>query len=326
MTITRRVFAAAALGGLAAPISSGGARAQAFPSKPFRVVVPFTAGSASDVVPRLVFDALAKDFNQNILIDNRPGAGGTIGSGLVARADPDGYTLLATASAHTNIPSLYPDAPYDTARDFAGVIPLGSLPQVLVVAPSSPYKSLRELVEAAKAKRGAISYASAGIGSGSHFAAERLRLSAGFEGVHVPYKGGPEAIADTMTGRVDFFFCPLALCGALIEDKRLRPLAVSSPARATALPDVPTTLETGYADSDYTFWVGVFAPAKTPVDVVAKLHDSIQAVLSAADMRSKLANMAVDPMPLSPAEFDALVKREIAANAKVIKAANIKGG
>jgi tripartite-type tricarboxylate transporter receptor subunit TctC len=325
MNVSRRSFTTSASALLATAALVRSSRAQGFPSKPFRVIVPFSAGSATDVVPRLVFDALGKDFNQTIIVDNRPGAGGTIGTGAVARAEPDGYTLLATASAHTNIPTLFPNAPFDTVKDFAGVTPLGSLPQVLVVAPGSPHQTLRSLVEAAKARPGSVSYASAGIGSGSHFAAERLRLSAGFEGTHVPYKGGPEAIADTMTGRVDFFFCPLALCQALIADNRLRPLAVSSPKRAKALPNVPTTLEEGYPDSDYTFWVGVYAPAKTPADIVARLHDAILKVLGAPDTGDKLAKMGVDPMPMSPGEFDAMVKREVEANAKVIRAAGIKG-
>ena len=308
-------------------VSTFGRRAFAddWPAKPIRVIVPFTAGSASDVLPRLVFNQLSQDLGQPIIVDNRPGAGGTIGSALVARAEPDGYTLLATASAHAVIPSLYPDAPFDTIRDFAGVTPLGSLPQVMVVSPSSSFKSLRDVVAAARARKGAITYASAGIGSGSHFASERLRLSAGFEGVHVPFKGGPEAISEIMAGRVDFFFCPLALCLPLIRDGRLKPLAVSAPARATALPDTPTTLEEGYADSDYTFWVGIFAPAKTPAAVLNQLNNAIEKVLQSPDMKEKLARLGVDPMVMTPAAFDDLVKKEVVADGIVIKAANIKG-
>jgi len=325
MTINRRQALIPPLATAISALALRPAFAQAYPDRVIHVVVPFTAGSASDVIPRLVFDRLSSEFGQPIIIDNKPGAGGTIGSASVARAEPDGYTLLAVASAHSVVPSLYPNAPYDTAKDFAGIIPLGSLPQVLVVAPGSPYRTLRELVEAGKKPGKSISYASAGVGSGSHFASERLRLSAGFNGLHVPFKGGPESIAETMSGRVDFDILPVALVLALIKDGKLRPLAVSSPTRAAALPDVPTTIEAGYPDSDYTFWVGVLAPAKTPAAVINKLHDSIDKVLREPDIRDKLANMSVDPMAMSPAAFDAQIVKEIAANAIVIKAANIKG-
>ena len=326
MKLTRRALINLTLGATVAPAASRLARADDWPGRPIHVIVPFTAGSASDVLPRLVLDKLAEELHQPIIIDNHPGAGGTIGSALVARAEPDGYTLLATASAHTNIPSLYPNATFDTIRDFAGVVPFGSLPQVLVVSPSRGFNNLRDLVAAARKKKGAISYASAGIGSGSHFAAERLRLSAGFEGVHVPFKGGPEAISEILAGRVDFFFCPLALGIAFIRDGRLKPLAVSSPTRTALLPDVPTTLEEGYANSDYTFWVGMFAPAKTPAAIVNRLNTLTLNILQSPDMKEKLNRLGVDPMPMTPAAFDELVKKEVAANAIVIKAAGIKGG
>ncbi len=322
MHLTRRNFGGLGLGALgwARP-----ARADAYPSKSIRVVVPYSAGSASDVLSRLVFDKLASEIGQTILIDNKPGAGGSIGEAIVARAEPDGYTLLETPSGHTNIPTLYPNAPFDTVNGFAAVVPLGNIPVITVVAAQSPLKTLRELVEAGKSRPDGLSFASAGIGSGSHFAGERLRLSAGFKAVHVPYKGGPEAVADTVTGRVDFFPAPLSLVLAFIQDGRLRALATSSPKRAVALPDVPTTLESGFADSDYTLWSGLLAPAKTPADIIAKLHDSIERILSSPDMRAKLSVMGVDPLPMSPMEFDAQVHREIAANAIVIKAAGIKG-
>ncbi len=301
------------------------ARAQAWPARPIRAIVPFTAGSASDIVPRLVFDRLSADLGQPIIIDNRPGAGGTIGTAAVARSEPDGYTLLATASAHTVNPSLYPDAPYDTVRDFAAIIPLGALPNVLVVSPASGLKTAADLVAKAKAANGAITYASVGVGSGSQFSAERFRLSAGFQGAHVPFKGGPEAINEVLAGRVDFFFCPIALALPFVRDGRLVALAVGSSARASALPDTPTTLEAGYADSDFAFWIGLFAPSKTPPSVVDTLYGKTRDILASPDTREKLARLGVDPMRLVPAEFDALVKREIAANAIVIKAANIKG-
>lgn len=311
-------------GAAALPAVSRVARAQVWPTKPIRAIVPFTAGSAVDIIPRTVFEPLARELGQSIIVENRTGAGGTIGAAVVAKADPDGHTILVNSSAHTVIPSLYPNAPYDTASDFSGVAALGNLPNVLVVNPSKGYKNLRDLVTAAKAKPGSITYASAGIGSATHFSAERLRLSAGIEGVHIPFRGAPEAYTEVMTGRVDFFFGALTSALPFIRDGKLQALAVSTPKRALALPDVPTTLEAGFANSDYTFWVAIFVPAKTPTAIVEKLHQQTQKTLQSAGLREKLATLGVEPMVMSPAELDALVKAEIAANAAVVKAANIK--
>ena len=264
------------------------------------------------------------ELGQSIIVENRTGAGGTIGAAAVAKADPDGYTILVNSSSHTVIPSLYPNAPYNAARDFSGVIPLGSLPNVLVVAPSKGFKSLGDLVAAAKGKPGLITYASAGIGSGTHFSAERLRLSAGFEGVHVPFRGAPEAYTEVMTGRVDFFFGALASALPFIRDGKLLALAVSTPKRTSSLPDVPTTLEAGYPNSDYTFWFAVFVPAKRRKGLLRSFTKRLLKTLQSTNLMDKLATLGVEPMVLTPTELDALVKREIAANADVVTAANIK--
>jgi len=277
-----------------------------------------------DIIPRTIFELLARELGQSIIVENRTGGGGTIGATAAAKADPDGHTILVNSSAHTVIPSLFPNASYDTARDFSGVIPLGRLPNVLVVDPSKGYKSLRDLVVVAKAKPGSITYASAGMGSATHFSAERLRLSAGIEGVHVPFRGAPEAYTEVMTGRVDFFFGALTSALPFIRDGKLQALAVSTPERASALPDVPTTLEAGFADSDYTFWVAIFVPAKTPSAIVEKLHQQTRKTLQDGGLQEKLTTLACEPMVMSPAELDALVKKEIAANALVVKAANMK--
>lgn len=300
------------------------AYAEEWPARPVRAIIPFSAGSAVDTVPRLIFEALSRKLGQPVVVENRTGAGGTIGAGLVARATPDGYTLLVNTSSHTVIPSLYPDISYDTLRDFTGVMPLGNLPEVLVVAPSRGFKTLHDLIDAAKAKPGAISYASAGIGSAAHFAAERLRLSAGFEGVHVPFRGAPEAYREVIAGRVDFYYGAIASALPLIRDGKLVALAVSTRTRASALPDVPTTIELGFPNSDYMFWIGMFAPRQTPDDVVEKLRRETAATLHEGDMRAKLAKIGIDPMDMSPAAFDELIKAEIVANAVVIKAANIR--
>jgi tripartite-type tricarboxylate transporter receptor subunit TctC len=321
--LPRRQFLRLAASAAVLPAVSHLAWAQAWPAKPIRAVVPFTAGSATDIIARTVFELLPERLGQAIIVENRTGAGGTIGATIVAKADPDGYTILVNSSSHTVTPSLYPNTPYDTVRDFSGVIPLGSLSNVLVVSPSKRYENLHELVAVARAKPGAITYASAGVGSATHFSAERLRLSADFEGVHVPFRGATEAQTEVMTGRIDFYCAALTSALPLIRDGKLLPLAVSTPQRAAALPNVPTTLEAGFANSDYTFWVAVFVPAKTPGAIVETLRRQTSKILQLANVREKLATLGVDPMPMNPAEFDMRLNAEIAANAAVIKAANI---
>ena len=315
-----------AIAGREPPLSRAQAQdtAQTWPSKPIHAVVPFTAGSATDIVARAVFEPLSRELGQSIIVENRTGAGGMIGAGMVAKADPDGYSLLVSSSSHTIIPALYQKVPYDTVQDFTGVIPLGSLPNVLVVSPSKGFHSMDDLVAAAKAEPGTMTYASAGVGSATHFAVERFRLSAGLEGVHVPFRGTPEATTEVMTGRVDFFFDPLASVLPFIRDGKLVALAVSTPKRAAALPDVPTTIEAGFANSDYTFWVAMFARAKTPGPVVEKLHNLTQKILESPSLHDKLTELGVDPMDLKPADLDTLVRTEIAINAPLVKAAHIQ--
>jgi tripartite-type tricarboxylate transporter receptor subunit TctC len=249
---------------------------------------------------------------------------GLTANALVAKAEPDGTTILVDSSAHTVLPSLYPNAPYDPVRDLAGVILIGNLPNVLVAAPSKGWRTVQDLVAAARARPGAITYASVGVGSATHFSAERLRLSAGFQGVHVPFRGAPEAYTEVMTGRVDFFFGALASALPFIRDGRLLPLAVSTRTRASVLPDVPTTLEAGFVNSDYTFWIALFVPARTPATIVERLHFEVRNILRRSEMREKLAALGVEPVALGPAELDALVRAEIPLNAAVIKAANIR--
>jgi tripartite-type tricarboxylate transporter receptor subunit TctC len=302
----------------------GQAGAQDWPTKTIKAFIPFSAGSATDVIPRAVFEPLGTELGQTIVVENRGGAGGTIGVGAVVKADPDGYTILANSSAHTVAPWIVPNIPYDTGRDLAAVVSLGKNANVLVVSPAKGWKTVQDLVAAAKRNPGSINFASAGIGTATHVSAERFRLSAGFDAVHVPYKGGPEALTDILGGRVDFYYCPISTAIPLIRDGRLLALAVSTPVRASALPDVPTSLEAGYANSDYTVWYGVFMPAKTPRAIIDKFHAATTKVLQTPAMQQKLAQLAVDPMPMKPAEFDKYVADEIEANGKLIKAAGIK--
>jgi len=297
--------------------------AQSWPSRSLRVVVPFTAGSGTDAVGRLVTERLATQLGQNFVIENRPGAGGTIGMAVVSKANPDGYTILVHSSSYTVTPTTYPNAPYDTLRDFSGITPLANLPNVLVVAPSKGIRSVKDLLAAAKAKPGSITYASAGAGSATQLNAERFRLGAGFEGVHVPFKGTPEALTDVISGRVDIYFCPVIAVHPFLKEGRLVALAVGSTKRSVALPDLPTTPEAGVPNSDYNFWVGMAVPAKTPRAIVAKLHQNTQKAIQTPDLNERMARLGAEQWLMTPQEFDAYIRREIAANAALVKAAGI---
>ena len=304
----------------------GTASAQTWPAKLIKAIVPAGAGSAVDLIPRTVFEPLSAQLGVPIVVENRAGAGNIIGANAVARSEPDGYTILANSSAHTITPWAFASVPYDTEKDFAAIIPLGNLPTVLIVSAEHGAKSLDELVSKAQAKPGSLNYASVGVATATHLSAERFRVSAGLQGAHIPFRGGPEALTEVIAGRVDFYFCPINTALPLIRDGKLRALAVSTPKRASALPDVPTTLEAGFANSDYTFWVGLFAPAKTPPEVIAKLHATTSEVLRNPALQQKLSALGVEPMPMSPAAFEAYVRNEIASNANLVKAAGIKVG
>jgi tripartite-type tricarboxylate transporter receptor subunit TctC len=300
------------------------ANAQTWPTKPLHAFIPFAAGSATDLVPRALFDALAGELGQPIVVENRGGAGGTIAGNAVVRAEPDGYTIMATSSALAIAPWIVPSMPYDTARDLAGALMIGQNANVLIVPPARGWKTAQELVAAAKARPGSINYSSAGVGTATHLSAEKFRISAGIEAVHIPYKGGAEALADVLGGRVDFYFCPISTALPYIADGRVAALAVSTPARAADLPNVPTTLEAGYANSDSTIWYAVLMPAKTPRAIIERFHDAGAKVLATPAMRQRLRQLAVDPMPMTPAEMDRFIAREIAANGRLIKAAGIQ--
>jgi tripartite-type tricarboxylate transporter receptor subunit TctC len=297
--------------------------APAWPSKPIRIIVPLTAGSASDVMGRIVADQLSAQLGQPIVVENRPGAGNTIGMSAVAKAEPDGYTLLINSSTHTVTPATRSNLGFEMT-DLAPIIPLGNMPVVMVFNPSKGYKTLGDFVAYAKANPGKINYTSAGAGNSSHLNGERFRLAAGIEAVHLPFKGAPEATTEVIAGRADFYFSPLVNALALIKEGTVQPLAVSGSSRASALPDVPTTVEAGIPNSEYNFWVGLFAPAKTPAEVRARLQAEVAKALQAPAVREKLKTLGADPMPLDSAQFDALVKREIETNTQLVKAAGIK--
>ncbi len=322
MTLALRVIRGFAFAVVTIGLCSS-AMAQNYPDKPIRAYIPFGAGSATDVVHRAVFDAVAAELGQPIIVENRGGAGGTLGVGAVVRADPDGYTVLANSSAHTVSPFIV-SAPYDTAKDLSGVLMVGQIANVMIVNPSKGWKTVKDFIAAAKANPGSINYGSAGVGSATHISAERLRLAAGIQAQHVPYKGGPEAITDLLGGRIDFYFCPISTALPLIRDGRAVPLVVSTPTRASDLPDVPTPAEAGFANAETIVWYGVFMPSKTPRTIIDKFHAAGMKVLATPAMKAKLKQLAVDPMPMTPAEIDQLVVRELSSNEKLIKAAGIK--
>src|SRR5262245_25039868 len=298
--------------------------AQKWPARPLRVVVPFTAGSATDAVARIVTERLGAQLGQTFVVENRPGAGGTIGMAVVAKANPDGYTILVHSSSYTVTPTTYPNAPYDTLRDFSGITPLANLPNVLVIAPSKGLKTVKELVAAAKAKPGSITYASAGAGSATQLNAERFRLGAGFEGVHVPFKGTPEALTEVITGRVDIYFCPVISVLQFLKEGRVLGLAVGSSKRSTALPDLPTTLEAGIPNSDYNFWVGMAVPSKVARGIVTRLHQQTEKAIRTPDLNERMLKLGAEQMLMTPQQFDAYIKNEIAVNAALVKAAGIQ--
>jgi len=299
------------------------AAAQAWPSKPVRVIVPYAAGSATDLVPRTVFDQVAAQTGQTIVIDNRPGGGTMVGTGAVAKAEPDGYTILVHSNAIVTTPAIQPNVPYDPIRDFAAITPLAKVPMVLVISPDKHIDTVKDLVAAAKTKEGSLNYAAAGIGTPPHLTMERFRLAAGFQGQLVPFKGAPEALTEVMAGRVDIYFCPLPPAISLIREGRLKALAVSSMQRASALPDVPTTTEAGFADSDFDFWVGAFVPKQTPRDVVARIHDEAVKALQHPETKDKLAQLGVETMIMQPDAFDARLVKEVAIDEHLAKAAGI---
>ena len=322
-TSNRRRFLTLTAAALSTPALPRFASAQAWPAgKTIRAVVPFTAGSTIDIIGRIVLDPLSRQLGQTIVIENRGGAGGSIGSAQVAKADPDGYTLLINAAAHSGAPAAYPNLPYDAAKDFSGVACFGSVPNVLLIAPSKGIKTLKEFV--AKAKEGNMTFASAGVGSATHWAAERFRISADFKATHVPFRGGPEQLTEVMTGRVDFCLIGISSGLPFIKEGKMLALAVSSAKRSPTLPDVPTTLEAGYKNSDYNYWTGMLVPSKTPRPIVDRLHAEVTKALALPDVKEKLAKTGVEPAPLTPTEMDAMNQREIDLNFAIAKEAGLK--
>jgi tripartite-type tricarboxylate transporter receptor subunit TctC len=300
------------------------ASAQNFPDKPIHIIVPFTPGSATDVVARAVAAAMTKNLGQTVIVDNKPGAGGTIGAGQVAKSAPDGYTLLANSSAHTVNPAIYPNMTFDTAKDLPAVTLLAVQPNIMVASPSKGWKTAKDYVNAAKAAPGKLTYATAGTGSGTHMNAEKFRLSAGIGAVHVPYRGTPEALRDTMNGVTDLCFCPIVAALPMIKQGRVVALANGSPRRSSVLPDLATTEEQGFPDSGYTFWVGLFAPAGTPRKLIDRLNAEARRALEAPQVRERLKALGADPSSTTSQDLERMVRDEIRENIELAKKADIR--
>jgi tripartite-type tricarboxylate transporter receptor subunit TctC len=301
-----------------------GAFAQDYPIKPVQVIVPFTAGSATDVLARAVSQKLSELWGQPVAVENRAGAGGVVGADAVAKAPPDGYTLLIHGSGHAVSPALYAKLPYDPMKDFTNIAPLAAQPFVLVVGPSAGVKNVSELIAAAKAKPGQLKFGSAGAGSGTHFVAEKFKIAAGIDVVHVPYKGGPEASADTITGQIMYWFPPLAIALNPVREGKLIALGVTSAKRSEGLPEVPTVAEAGVAGFEDTTWWGIWAPASIPANVADKLAKDVARALAAPDLREKFAKLGFEPMSMTLAMFERFVRSEMEAAAHIAKTAGIK--
>jgi tripartite-type tricarboxylate transporter receptor subunit TctC len=322
MKFPRQQFLQPTTGVAALLTASRLAKAQSYPKRPIRALVTAGPGSAVDVIPRVIFDQLSSQLGQPIVIENRAGAGGTIAAAAVAKAEPDGYTILVNSSSHTVAPALFASLSYDAASDFSGVTPLANLPTVLFVSAAKSYKDVQNFVAAAKAN--SFNYGSGGVGNATHLNAERFMRSAGFKAVHVPFKGSPEALTEVLAGRIDFSFSTLLPALAMLADGKLKALAVSSLDRATALPDVPTTTEAGYPNSDYNFWAGVMVPKGTPRPIIETLYRETEKALALPEVKAKIKSLGADPMPMTSAEFDKLLADEVRINKELVKSAGIQ--
>ena len=309
----------AAVAGATLVVSPSAAVAQDWPARPITMISPFTAGNAADIVARAVLDQVSRQIGQPIIIENKPGSGGTLGAATVAKAAPDGYTILLHTSSLSSQVVLHKTLPYDPVRDLAPVAMFGVQPNVLVVGPSKGFKTVADLVAAAKAKPGAMNFASAGVGAASHMAAERFRLSAGIQAQHIPFRGPVEALTEVMAGRIDYYFLPISPAVPVIESGKVVALAVSTPTRAPLLPNVPTVVEAGYPGATYLFWGGLSAPAKTPRAVIDRLHEETRKALALPEVQDRLSKLGVQPMPMSVEEFDKFVRDDLADTVKLAK-------
>ncbi len=306
------------------PAHGAVADAGAFPVKPVRIVIGFTPGGVPDITARLIAQRLTENWKQQVIVDNRPGAGGTTAAHTVARASADGYTLLSVSSAHAVAPAIYEKLPYDTLKDFASITLTANGPALLLVSPTIGVKSAKDLIALGKAKPGQLNFSSAGVGSGTHFAGELFRIMAGIDVVHIPLKGIPEAITETVTGRVQFFMSPFASAFTLVKEGKAVAIAVTSPKRMALTPELPTVAESGLPGYRWDFWYAILAPAKTPQPVLRRLHEAITQILRLPDTKERWSALGAEPAPTTPGELDKLIAEEIASYTKIARAAGIK--
>lgn len=319
-SLSRRTLVLASCLWAALPASAQAPADTAYPGKPIRVIVPFAAGSTTDIIARAITDKMGQSMGRVLVIENR---GGTIGQAAVAAAAPDGYTLMIHSSSHTVSPSTFAKLPFDTLRDFAAITPISTTPNVLVVSPSKNFRQLKDLLDHARSHPGTMNFASAGQGSATHLNAEKFKVAAKIDTLNIPFKGSSEAVTEVMSGRVDYYFSPIAPVIGQIKEGQLVPLAVGSPKRASALPQVPTTAEAGVPGSEFNFWIGMLAPARTPRPIIQRLHDEVVKALATPEVKDRFAHLGVDPWVLRPEQFDAYIRDEIKSNALVVKAAGL---
>lgn len=318
--LTRRLARTLALTLLFVPLA---AKAQEWPARePIKIIVPFSAGSATDIVARTVFAQVGSQIGQTFVVENRGGAGTTLGAATVARADADGYTLLVNSTSHVVVASTYANLPYSVANDFAGISELADMP--FVVAAATRYNTLVDLIAAGKTPGSHILYGTAGAGSSGQLFMERLRLAAGFAATNVPFRGTPEGMDEVIAGRIDLYPAPVLNALPLAKADKVHALAVSATKRLALMPEVPTLAEEGLPNALYNFWIGAFAPAKTPKPIVERLNREVVIALKRPDIAEKIRNLGGEPTPMTPAEFDAFVGKEIAVNAEIVKASGYK--
>jgi tripartite-type tricarboxylate transporter receptor subunit TctC len=321
MTLTRRNLTLAAV----IALSPFAAAAQAgYPTKPIKVIVPFAPGSTTDIIARAISDKMSQSMGQQLVVENRAGASGTIGQQAVATAAPDGYTIMIHSSSHTVSPHTFAKLPFDTLADFVPVTPISSTPNVLVISPAKNIKTVADLIAYSKANPGKLNFASAGQGSATHLNAEKFKLAAKLDATNIPFKGSAEAVTEVMAGRVDYYFSPIAPVIGQIRNNQLVPLAVGSARRASALPNVPTTAEAGVPGSEFNFWIGMFAPAKTPPAIVERLHAEVVKALATPEVKERFVALGADAWTLEPKQFDAYVRDEVKSNAALVKAAGLQ--
>lgn len=329
MTNARRLMtglvsiAAGLVAGALPALAQNNEPAAGFPSRPIRIIVPFTPGGQPDIFSRMIGQNMTNSLGQQIVVDNRPGAGGMIGSRIVVESSPDGHTLLSISPAHVIGPAVR-KLPYNTRRDFSGVSRTYNAAYLLVVPPTLGVKTARELIALAKTKPGQLNLASAGRGSGTHFAGEFFKYSAGIDVVHVPFKGIPEATNDVIAGRVQLFMAPLSSSVPLLKDGRIRALGVSTTKRVSVLPEVPTIAESGLKDFRFDSWGAIFAPSKTPRAIINKLNRAIVDALHDPNIVKRMHALGAEPAPSTPAELDKIVLRELATIQRIADAAGIK--